>query len=140
MRGHCVSVTGLMSGLLIGADYRYPDTSMQQANAILLVTVEHSGTNRALSFLARAARHISTQWRETRNCVVWAHLDEETMPAILALARELPTITTQRPVEDIRASWARRGRLPAEQTRLDAQLANHRRLLELKPYVLTLGV
>lgn len=111
---------------------------------ILIATIEHSGTHRLLDLLGwnegsgrgREVVPLEETARAHPDSILFAHLYDERMPAILDCAQRMPVITTQRPADDIRASWIRRNRNLDE---LDRQLDNFRRLQLCSPYVLHLG-
>lgn len=103
---------------------------------LLVATIEHSGTFTLLGLLDYENRHIASP-RERRDGLLFTHLYDSHMEAILEAASRMPSITTHRPVEDIRASWVRRGKDLAE---LNKQLLNYSTFVLLaKPYVVHLG-
>lgn len=111
---------------------------------ILVATIEHSGTRSLLSILGwrtdGRGRHtvpLAEIHRARDDSIVNAHLYDSMMARIFAAAERMPVITTARPIEDIRASWIRRGR---ELAALESQFANWQQLVRAcNPNVLTLG-
>ncbi len=105
-----------------------------EALRLLVATVQHSGTRQLLSLIGRDFKMLHEAERAGPKEVLVAHLVDKRMPEILSY--EGPIMTTRRSESDIRASWERRGRDPAE---LEQQLRNYERLLEKRPYVVELG-
>lgn len=102
---------------------------------LLLATVQHSGSRQVLALLGREFKMLHERERSKPGEILFAHLVTKRMEAILSY--DGPILTTRRPVDDIRASWIRRGRDLHE---LDEQLDNYATLLrEAKPYVIELG-
>jgi hypothetical protein len=103
----------------------------------LFVTIEHTGTMRTIQMLGiqpwplELAHQPSAAGR-----VLFAHAYPQMEGLILEAAARLPTLTTSRPMSDVRASWERRGK---ELRDLDAQVAVHAKLLALRPYVIEMG-
>lgn len=99
---------------------------------LIVATVEHSGTM-ALLRLLDSERRGMTPLEESVSGFRFCHLYDHVMGLLLETDHEI--ITTDRDPVLIRASWVRRGRDLAE---LDRQLANRARLLERKPFVVTI--
>lgn len=101
---------------------------------MLFVTVEHTGTHETI-------RRFGLPVRSIRECGLrdpwpFTHLWDTHMPEILRAAERMPILTTERPYEDVRATWERNGKDLHE---LDAQWRNWERLQALNPWVLKLG-
>lgn len=108
---------------------------------ILVATIMHSGTHALFNLLGAPPRRMTAL--RNRNVdklpidVLFAHLVDDQMDAILATAKEMPVITTARPYEDIRNSWICRGEALSG---FEAQRKNFELLLaDCHPYVLYLG-
>ncbi|HZT03701.1 MAG TPA: hypothetical protein VFA39_15680 [Steroidobacteraceae bacterium] len=107
---------------------------------VLVATIEHSGTHALLELLGWPKRHtvtLSERQRATPDSILHMHLWPHAMPSILEAAKTIPVVTTDRPIEDIRASWRRRGK---DLSLLAAQIACWDELYETcRPSVLELG-
>lgn len=108
---------------------------------MLVATVQRTGTRWLLDKFAphgsgRCVVPLEERARAKPTDVLHAHLSNRDMPGVLAFEGEI--FTTQRSEAAIRASWCRIGwghRLHE----LDEQLANHRTLLERRPYVVEIS-
>lgn len=103
---------------------------------ILLATIEHSGTHQMIRIIGRPVCPLEEADRSKPGMVLFAHLYDKMMPMIEDAAQRMPVVTTARSVRDICKSWISRGLDLAE---LDVQLRNYKRLLEWKPYIVSLG-
>lgn len=112
---------------------------------ILLATIAGSGTNHALQCFGRQRRFLTDDWRSdlrhgAHGIVLVAHLDDEVMPTIQDLAEEMPVWTTFRAKHDVRETWKKRGLLPGQEARFEAQQLNLARLMVFcEPNVINLG-
>lgn len=103
---------------------------------LLVATIEHSGTFTLLGLLNYEGRG-GKMLRERASGICFAHLWDSEMPLILEAAQRMPVITTNRPFQDIRESWRRRGK---DLKQLDLQFFNYAQLIrEVNPFVVRLG-
>jgi hypothetical protein len=109
---------------------------------LLLATVQHTGTMWLLERLGwdkksgrgRNVAMITEPQKLKEGGILFAHATDFEMPLIVECAQKLPLVTTSRPIDDVRASWIRRGESLDE---LDRQLANYDRLVrELGAHVI----
>jgi len=104
-----------------------------EARELILVTVSHSGTMRAIELLGLKVCPVT---EPEPGKVLFAHPEDASMPFILEAAMRMPMLVTQRPREDVRKSWIKRGRNLNE---LEEQVRNFEALMAFRPYVLVLG-
>lgn len=102
---------------------------------MLVATVEHTGTHRLLSFLRGEPWPVECD-DKPEGRYWFAHLYDVRMPRILELAATNEVLTTARDRAAVTASWVARGRDLAD---LDRQWTNYTRLLELQPYIFSMG-
>jgi hypothetical protein len=103
----------------------------------LLVTIEHTGTMRTIQMLGIKPWPLELAHQPFAvGRVLFAHAYPQMEALILEAASRMPTLTTSRPMSEVRASWVRRGKDLAD---LDAQIAVHQKLLRLRPYIIEMG-
>lgn len=103
---------------------------------MLFATVEHSGTRHCVHVMGWVTHPLSEEATKDPRHVLFDHLYDESMDAIIEAATRMAVVTTYRPFNEIRASWVRRGK---DLANLDSQMRNYERLLALNPYVIHLG-
>jgi hypothetical protein len=117
---------------------------MDLTQALLIATIQHTGTMWLLERLGwdkktgrgRNVAMITEPHKLKDGGILFAHTTDFEMPLIVEWAGKLPLVTTRRPLDDTRASWARRGEDSGE---LDRQLANYERVVhELGAFVIDL--